>query len=365
LVLDTNRVKDRRAASRRLESFACEQSKHASTPVLAHLTLNQGIFGRSSLLPTNRSNGASRSGRRREPKTTPALSRFASRTPALALITTWRFWMIVSTGIDGRSEIRREIRRKRASEARRHALAAANPRSSTSRVPPLGRSQTSTERTSASAIVRREATMELTCRFCDHLKADAGGSLGSSPWDHVVHRSDRFVVVPSKGALVPGWLLVVPKEHLLSMAEVTESSSREELDQLLSIVKSRVEAAFGPVTLFEHGATCPNSNFGCGIDHAHLHMAVLPFNLLEAVRRTHPEWSWMQSARPWSHGGPREAPYLALAGPDGIWLESQPPTVPRQFFRQMIAQSLGKLHEYDYDRFPRPENAALCVVALN
>jgi ATP adenylyltransferase len=141
------------------------------------------------------------------------------------------------------------------------------------------------------------------------------------------------------------------------------AADAEELREVLRVVSSRLATAFGPVTIFEHGATCPNSTFGCGIDHAHLHAVCLPFDLLEVVNGARPEWSWIKCDEPWA-GGPRQVPYLAISPPDGRWVEVRPESVPRQFFRQIIAKELGKAAAYDYDLYPRPENAALCVVAL-
>ena len=48
--------------------------------------------------------------------------------------------------------------------------------------------------------------------------------------DHVLFESENFVVVPTIGSIVPGWLLVVPRSHFMSVgsfdaAEVSKSSS--------------------------------------------------------------------------------------------------------------------------------------------
>ena len=36
-----------------------------------------------------------------------------------------------------------------------------------------------------------------------------------------------------------------------------------------------------PVTMFEHGASHTGSIMGCGVDHAHVHLVPLDFNLAE------------------------------------------------------------------------------------
>jgi hypothetical protein len=51
------------------------------------------------------------------------------------------------------------------------------------------------------------------CKFCAKLKAQAA----RAPWNEFLIETENFAVVPSLGALVEGWLLMVPKEHYISM----------------------------------------------------------------------------------------------------------------------------------------------------
>src|SRR5689334_5777564 len=52
------------------------------------------------------------------------------------------------------------------------------------------------------------------CRFCvDNVSISA-----VDPWDRPLLSTDNFYVVPSLGSLVEGWLLVIPKDHVISAA---------------------------------------------------------------------------------------------------------------------------------------------------
>ena len=199
------------------------------------------------------------------------------------------------------------------------------------------------------------------CRLCGYQYRGLSSKV-PEPWDQIIYRTERFVVVPTKGALVPGWLLVIPKVHVLSLSELGASAAQE-LDLLVPLLRRRLEDSFGPVNMFEHGAIRPNTNFGCGLDHAHLHLASLPFDLADFVRRR-TIWAWQDSSAPW-HRGPSASPYLAMESRSAVWLKALPPQLPRQFFRRIIAERLGAPDSYDYDRFPQRMNSTLCVTRLS
>jgi ATP adenylyltransferase len=196
------------------------------------------------------------------------------------------------------------------------------------------------------------------CRFCG---AQSRETPTTFPWDHRLVETDRFVALPSKGALVPGWVLLVPRVHVLSLSELSDDASTE-LEVLQTEVTRKLSSAFGKVSKFEHGATTAGTSFGCGIDHAHLHLVALPFDLATEVRRARPDWDWQASQPPWKQA-PAATPYIALSN-DGGWMEARPDSMPKQFFRRVIATALNLSAEYDYDLFPRPESADTCVSRL-
>lgn len=193
-----------------------------------------------------------------------------------------------------------------------------------------------------------------TCRFCLRLR---NSGLGEEAWNTVLLATKNFVVVPSKGAMVPGWLLVIPKAHQLSIAE-TPAEMRAELEHVLRVAGQAVQRRFGPPTVFEHGAATPGTAWGCGIDHAHLHLLPLPFDLAVAIEGRLPR-AWNARVRPtsvcsWS----ADRPYIALRGPaEDAWSVIHPETIERQFIRRMIAEEVGMPERYDYDQYPFHEHA--------
>lgn len=192
-------------------------------------------------------------------------------------------------------------------------------------------------------------TSSTECRFCARY---ASASSFREPWDQRLLETEHFVVVPTKGALIPGWLLIVPREHSLAFSATTENV--DELESLLADTCDLVGKTFGVPTIFEHGATKPGTHFGCGIDHAHLHVAPLPFRLNDAAQRFDRTMRWSEQPAPWRRGVV-ECPYLAIKNINEPWLGAEPSAIPRQFFRRVIAHELGLADQFDYDANPFSE----------
>jgi hypothetical protein len=110
------------------------------------------------------------------------------------------------------------------------------------------------------------------CDYCNNVLVPCTSRL---PWDEVLFDSMSYVVTPSLGSFIEGWTLIISKRHVTSMSQLSLSEIRE-LNSLIPEIRKRVEQAYGPTIVFEHGPLTAGTEFGCGIDHAHLH--VVPFN---------------------------------------------------------------------------------------
>jgi diadenosine tetraphosphate (Ap4A) HIT family hydrolase len=78
-----------------------------------------------------------------------------------------------------------------------------------------------------------------------------------------------------------GHALVLPLQHVVSVAELSGDASRDFFAVRNEIV-SLLENKFGPLLQFEHGVREGDSG-GCGIDHAHLHVLPCPSNVTADV----------------------------------------------------------------------------------
>lgn len=205
------------------------------------------------------------------------------------------------------------------------------------------------------AASRKEDASEAACRFCRHLSHETPPSADWTP----VYETERFVAVPSIGALVPGWLLVLPTSHALNLAQLGQGVEEE-----IESIARQWEELVGPVTWFEHGPHAPGSAVGCSIDHAHMHLVPLGgFDLLSGIRDLVPDLAFegvpgLVSAQAAIESGES---YLYLRTPHFGSSLARSQNIPSQAFRRVIAAHQGRPSEYDWDAFRRYDVVAQTI----
>lgn len=197
-----------------------------------------------------------------------------------------------------------------------------------------------------------------SCRLClDLLSQDP-----VKVWNKPLFESPNFFVLPSLGALVEGWLLLVPKKHFICMGALPETVAAE-MQEMKRVVCSLLQKHYGKVCAFEHGPSRPNCRVGCGVDHAHLHFVPIGFDLASAVGPFLP-----QSVH-WSEAGLRECQTAFTQGEDYLYLE-QPIDTGRiavykgfgsQLFRRAIATQIGASNQFNWRQYPQFSNVTATV----
>lgn len=193
-------------------------------------------------------------------------------------------------------------------------------------------------------------------RFEAILRSPSGGR---EPWDEVLDESASFVVFPSLGSMVAGWLLIMPRRPVLNLRQLT-GSEQDELNELVSRVGSKMGAFPGDLYLFEHGNEMVGGPVGCGVDQAHLHLVPLSIDLLTAAREWRDEsmqWTECYDAAAFASVIPAYGEYVSIwrprdnAGLSGTMLEPQ-----SQWVRRVIAAKLGRDEAWDYKAHPDVKN---------
>jgi diadenosine tetraphosphate (Ap4A) HIT family hydrolase len=115
-----------------------------------------------------------------------------------------------------------------------------------------------------------------TCPFCD----SSGDRFGNTPdfrrlvgqqvGHRVLRETEHFVVIPSLGQIVEGYLLIMPKAHVRSIALI-DDGLKSELEQLYRETSEVLEYAYRRPIFYEHGMGFPDQGNGCCVDHAHIH----------------------------------------------------------------------------------------------
>lgn len=200
-------------------------------------------------------------------------------------------------------------------------------------------------------------TLVNKCPFC----VSFGERRSPQQWyDEVLHERGPFIVVPGLGPQTPGYLLIIPRHHVYSMAELLPN----ELRNLMSIVRdvrNLLSSTYGSTTIYEHGSVPAQPAGSSCIDHAHLHCFVSDIDLVAAISREHD----LRSVRGLQDlVSVRGSPYLYIEGPTGDAALTTVATVPGQYVRQVLARELGTPLEWDYAAYPRYEALRFMLTEL-
>lgn len=198
------------------------------------------------------------------------------------------------------------------------------------------------------------------CCLCNDISAPQ-----AEFWNIPLFETEDFTVIPSLGALVEGWLLVVPKRHALSSGALSGNLA-DKLFSLTRKVRDIVLATYGSACIFEHGAVASGRAVGCGVDHAHIHVAPVGFDLAAAASPLLPLGSgWREAKMPDAAQSAfrRRADYLYVEQ-DGRAQIAEASDFGSQLFRRAIAAKLGSSAEYNWREFPQISTVALTVDKL-
>ncbi len=213
----------------------------------------------------------------------------------------------------------------------------------------------------------KQLLLDFGCKFChliDQTKDNPSSQLRGLPlWDRPLHISSHFVVFPGLGHLMEGYMLVVSREHILSMGELSHAGW-DDFQRVTNKVKQILEPEFGPIVLFEHGSTKGGPASGSSITHAHIHAVPASQAFLESVIRSLPFTK--VHARTFAHASSvAQKSYLLIDAGDGKCFGCHPDTdLPSQYLRRHLAHSVGKEGCWDWHYYPFDECALLTFKRL-
>lgn len=170
--------------------------------------------------------------------------------------------------------------------------------------------------------------------------------------EHIVYETKSFYIVPGTGAFFDGYLMIVPKTHVMSFALLPEEERLEFYD-LLDDIRPILEEMYGKkVFAFE----CGSGRTGAGkhktsIVHAHFHLAPTNMPVLKEVRKSglHPALIDKESL-----GRYGEYPYMLYVDQQDNWFICSNPDdyYPRQHPRQVLANWMGCYEIYNWRIHP-------------
>lgn len=204
----------------------------------------------------------------------------------------------------------------------------------------------------------------------DHSSADSTGMVNQSTDDcllcqiyrhkapheeHIVYETDNFYVVPGTGAFFDGYLMIVPKAHVMSFGLLDETVLTE-FYRVLNDVRSILEGIYHKkVFAFE----CASGRTGAGkhktsIVHAHFHLAPTDMPVLKEVLKSGLSPVLIQKEDLHMYG---ENPYMLYVDQEDNWFMACDPNTyyPRQQPRQVLATYMGDYEHYNWRIYPYRE----------
>lgn len=190
-----------------------------------------------------------------------------------------------------------------------------------------------------------------------------GHSGKKEPWDRALLETNDFVVVPTKGSIIRNWVLLIPKVDALNFAEVRDHSDQPNaINWLRQFAAVACEKNY---IWFEHGASRLDSETGCGVDYAHIHILLAPEFSLDTFSQGVEQLSELKAWRSLETNDayssvPAEQDYYVFG--NGLHAKMHCGSrLGRQFFRRVIANLSGKSDQWDYNRFTFEQNVRLTV----
>lgn len=170
-----------------------------------------------------------------------------------------------------------------------------------------------------------------------------------------VYETENFYVLPGLGAFFDGYLMIVPKAHVMSFALLGDKILSE-FYQVLSDISSILEAIYGKkVFAFE----CSSGKTGAGkhktsIVHAHFHLAPTDMPVLREVQKSGLHPCLIQKEDLSQYG---EYPYMLYVDQEDNWFMACDPKCyyPRQQPRQVLANWMDCYEVYNWRYHPMRE----------
>lgn len=190
----------------------------------------------------------------------------------------------------------------------------------------------------------------LLCRIYNHTAPNE---------EHIVYNTKNFYVVPGTGAFFDGYLMIVPKAHVMSFA-LLDALVLKEFFQTLNDIRSILEGIYNQkVFAFE----CASGRTGAGkhktsIVHAHFHLAPTDMPVLKEVQKSgiHPQPIQKEDLAEYG-----EYPYMLYVDQDDNWFMASDPNCyyPRQQPRQVLANWMDCYEIYNWRFHPFREKMAV------
>lgn len=210
-----------------------------------------------------------------------------------------------------------------------------------------------------------EVDLKKDCPFCSQYSIKNAPNQWGSNWgkkyqqdSDIIYETDDLLLITGLGALSEGYVLILPKLHYLSMADLSEKM----MDSLLSLkarVRAFLEKEYGvPVVFFEHGVRGEEARGGACIDHAHLHAVPCKADFRCVLSKDFSETKIYSLRDIQIKIKPNVQYILYEDGKEQIFVYQTQSKIPSQYIRRVWANVIGKPDEWDWSIYIGNNNIA-------
>jgi SAM-dependent methyltransferase len=173
----------------------------------------------------------------------------------------------------------------------------------------------------------------------------------------LIRRTFTTDVLSGVGALHAGYVLALPRRHVLSCGELSDVERGEFFEVTWDMV-DRIRESFGcDVVVVEHGSSgSPRAPSGACIEHAHVHLFPVPLGSPPTDFILDPH-RVICGTEELARAASASENYYYCAHDSRIGYLSMNPHVGSQYARRVWARMLGRPHEWDWAVFPEHEEA--------
>lgn len=193
----------------------------------------------------------------------------------------------------------------------------------------------------------KEGPSKENCLFCKLLAGKPVHKQAS------LYETQNFLVVPGSGAFIDGYLMILPKEHIMSCAELS-IEARKEMDNVIQDIKLLLRAIYGKnVLVWENGSgTGGHGKPKTSIVHAHIHACPCSLDILQTTKLTGITLTQINKDELANYSSDS---YLFVINYDNKWYMccDKKLYIPRQYVRQLIALEQNISNDlWDWRRYP-------------
>lgn len=174
--------------------------------------------------------------------------------------------------------------------------------------------------------------------------------------EHILYETENFFAIPGLGAFFDGYIMICPKRHIMSFAELDEFEFEEFL-QVLEDLKFILKSIYKKeIFVFECGSgRNGGGKHSTSIVHAHIHLAPTNMPVLKCVQNSGIHPGLICPTDLCNYG---EYPYMLYIDQTDNWYIASDPNsyYPRQHPRQVIADYMGlEKGQYNWRIYPHED----------